>query len=42
VADTVPEWSNAKVYLGLEEEAVFTEKGVDWVDGYPRTFYLIP
>jgi len=41
VADAVPEWSGAKVYLGGEEEAVFTEKGVDWIDGYPRTFYLI-
>ncbi len=37
----VPEWDNELVTLGFEEEAVFTKEGVNWVDGYPRTFYLI-
>ena len=37
----VPEWGNAKVSLGLEDEAVFTAAGPRWVDGYPRAFYLI-
>ncbi len=37
----VPEWGDAKVSLGLEDEAVFTKAGPRWVDGYPREFYLI-
>jgi Xaa-Pro aminopeptidase len=37
----VPEWDNEPVRLGLEDEAVFTKDGIDWVDGYPRTYYLI-
>ena len=37
----VPEWGNAKVSLGLEDEAAFTSAGPRWVDGYPRAFYLI-
>jgi Xaa-Pro aminopeptidase len=38
---TVPEWDNAKVTLGLEDGGVFTKDGCRWIDGYPRTFYLI-
>lgn len=37
----VPEWDNELVTIGLEDEAVFTKDGIDWVDGYPRTLYLI-
>ena len=37
----VPEWDNELITIGLEEEAVFTKDGIDWVDGYPRTYYLI-
>jgi Xaa-Pro aminopeptidase len=37
----IPEWGNTLVSLGFEEEAVFTKQGVNWVDGYPRDFYLI-
>lgn len=37
----VPEWDNELVTLGLEDEAAFTEDGIDWVDGYPRAYYLI-
>lgn len=37
----IPEWDNTLVTLGFEEEAVFTSGRVDWVDGYPRTYYLI-
>lgn len=41
VTHTVPEWDNAGVTLGLEDGAVFTKDGCFWLDGYPRTFYLI-
>ena len=41
VSYNVPEWQNKNVYLGLEEQGVFTDKGADWVDGYPRNYYLI-
>ncbi len=37
----VPEWDNAKVTLGLEDGGVFTKEGCRWIDGYPRSFYLI-
>jgi len=37
----IPEWDNTLVTLGFEEEAVFTAAGANWVDGYPRNFYLI-
>lgn len=41
VAGEIPEWNNAKVTFGLEDEAMFTGEGCRWVDGYPRSFYLI-
>ena len=37
----IPEWEHAAVTLGFEEQGVFTKEGADWVDGYPRSFYLI-
>jgi Xaa-Pro aminopeptidase len=37
----VPEWGNAKVSLGLEDEAIFTQEGARWADGYPTKLYLI-
>ena len=41
VTAAVPEWGGVKVTLGLEEEAVFADGICRWVDGYPKTFYLI-
>jgi len=41
VTGEIAEWKNAKVTFGLEDEAVFTREGCRWVDGYPRSFYLI-
>jgi len=41
VACNIPEWDNARVNMGLEDGGVFTEKGCNWIDGYPRKFYLI-
>ena len=41
VGHKIPEWDNALVGMGLEEEAAFTKRGCDWLDGYPREFYLI-
>ena len=38
---TIPEWENARVSMGVEDEAVFTKDGARWVDGYPRKLYLI-
>jgi hypothetical protein len=37
----VPEWGNARVSLGLEDEALYTGAGARWADGYPTRFYLI-
>jgi Xaa-Pro aminopeptidase len=41
VAADVPEWGGLEVSMGLEEQAVFTEEGARFVDGYPRSLYLI-
>ena len=41
VTCTVPEWQDKKVYLGFEDQGVFTGNGANWVDGYPRSYYLI-
>jgi Xaa-Pro aminopeptidase len=41
VAADVPEWGGVEVSTGFEDEAVFTGGAARWVDGYPRTFYLI-
>lgn len=41
VTGEIPEWKNARVTFGLEDEAVFSEGACRWVDGYPRSFYLI-
>jgi Xaa-Pro aminopeptidase len=41
VAADIPEWDNVEVSTGFEDEAVFTGGVARWVDGYPRTFYLI-
>ena len=41
IAHSIPEWGNAKVTMGLEEEAVLTRDGAKWIDGYPTAFYLI-
>jgi Xaa-Pro aminopeptidase len=41
VAADIPEWDGAEVRTGFEEEIVVTPDGARFVDGYPRTFYLI-
>jgi len=38
---TVPEWGNQDVRFALEEEAVLTEDGWEWVVGRQDRFYLI-
>jgi Xaa-Pro aminopeptidase len=38
---TVPEWGNQDVRFALEEEAVLTEDGWEWVVGRQERFYLI-
>jgi len=37
----VPEWGGIAVTTGFEEQAVVTAAGGRFVDGYPRTLYLI-
>jgi len=37
----VPEWGNTRVSMGLEDGAAFTKDGCHWLDGYPRSLYLI-
>ncbi len=41
VRQTVPEWNNQRIMFALEEDAVLTSAGWDWVDGRQTTFYLI-
>ena len=41
VAADIPEWGGIEVSMGLEEQAVVTEAGARFVDGYPRSLYLI-
>jgi Xaa-Pro aminopeptidase len=41
VAGDVPEWGGVEVSMGLEEQAVVTALGARFLDGYPRSFYLI-
>jgi Xaa-Pro aminopeptidase len=41
VAADVPEWGGVEVSMGLEEQAVVAAEGARFVDGYPRSFYLI-
>jgi len=41
VATDVPEWGGIEVSMGLEEQIVVTEAGARFVDGYPRSLYLI-
>lgn len=41
VAADIPEWDGIEVSMGLEEQAVVTAKGARFVDGYPRSLYLI-
>lgn len=41
VAGNVPEWGGVEVSMGLEEQIVVTAEGARFVDGYPRSLYLI-
>jgi len=41
VTSAVAEWGNARVSMGLEDDALFTKAGARWMDGYPKTLYLI-
>ncbi|MEM1188419.1 MAG: M24 family metallopeptidase [Pseudomonadota bacterium] len=40
-AADVPEWGGVELRTGFEEQAVVTPEGARFVDGYPRSFYLI-
>jgi hypothetical protein len=41
VAADIPEWGGIEVSMGLEEQAAATDRGTRFVDGYPRSFYII-
>ena len=41
VTAAIPEWGNARVSMGLEDDALFTKAGTRWMDGYPTALYLI-
>ncbi len=41
VAADIPEWGGVEVSMGLEEQAVVTPALTRFVDGYPRSLYLI-
>jgi hypothetical protein len=37
----IPEWNNQEVRIALEQDAVFTQKGVFYLDGRQTTFHII-
>jgi Xaa-Pro aminopeptidase len=39
---TLPEWNNKEIRVMLEEQAVFTPKGVRYLDGRQKELLLIP
>ena len=41
VAADIPEWDGIEVSMGFEEQIVAADAGTRFVDGYPRTLYLI-
>ena len=41
VSHAVPEWGGQLVRFPLEEDAVLTEKGWQWVAGRQASFYLV-
>ena len=41
VRHAVPEWGNQNVMFALEEDALLTANGWDWIDGRQTQFYLI-
>jgi Xaa-Pro aminopeptidase len=41
VVHPVPEWDNQPVKFSMEEDAILTEDGWDWVLGRQESFYLI-
>ena len=41
VRHPVPEWGNQNVMFALEEDALLTSNGWDWIDGRQTQFYLI-
>jgi hypothetical protein len=40
-AHRVPEWNGQQVRFLLEDDAVITDKGWQWIDGRQTSFYLI-
>jgi len=38
---SVPEWNNQDVRIGYEENAVFTDKGCNFIDGHQTKLFLI-
>lgn len=41
VTHSIPEWGGQEVCIGLEQMAVFTNRGTHFLDGRQRTFHLI-
>jgi len=41
VVHPVPEWGDQRVMFSMEEDAILTEEGWDWVLGRQESFYLI-
>ena len=38
---SLPEWGGQDIRLGFEEDAVFTNEGIRFIDGYQKKLYLI-
>jgi len=41
VTGTVPEWNNAEVRMGFEDDMIFRDGKARLIDGYPEKLYLI-
>ncbi len=42
VTAEIPEWNSKKVRIMLEQDILFTEEGVRWIDGRQTELWLIP
>jgi len=41
ITDSVPEWDNQEILMGMEEDVVFTKDGCYPIDGRQTEFYLV-
>ena len=42
VGTTIPEWNSQETSMALEQDAAFTARGIQFLDGRQARFHLIP